>query len=71
MSLRRYNDERRKMRSALLAAIQAMARAQLPMDGGHAKALAEGFALVRQPEDPDLGFEPKKQSEASRIMRIR
>lgn len=70
MTLKRWREERQQLRLALLVAVNALSKAQVPLDGNHAKVLAQGFSLVRQESDPDLGFGEKKQTEASRIMRL-
>jgi len=70
MTLKRWREERQQLRLALLVALKALQQGQVAMDRGHADALAAGFNLVRQDGDPDLGFGEKKQTEASRIMRL-
>lgn len=70
ITLKRWREERQALRLSLLVAIQALAKAKVQLDGGHAKVLADGFELVRKPEDPSLGFEKKTITEASRIMRV-
>jgi hypothetical protein len=69
-TLKRWREERQQLRLALLVAINALGKAKVHMDGGHAKVLGQGFNLVRQEGDPTLGFEEHSQSPASRIMSL-